>query len=196
MKILLVADHESSYIWDHFDRERFSDIDLILSAGDLRSSYLSFLVTMIPAPLYYVPGNHDGEYEKRPPEGCHNLDDRVVKLPNGMVIAGLGGSLRYNNTQNQYTEEEMALRVRKLERKLWRYKKLDIVLTHAPAKDLGDGKDPCHTGFSAFRTLIEKHQPSYFLFGHQHLNYGRGNRILTHGGTTLINCHDYYILEI
>ena len=35
MKLLLVSDKEESYIWDHFDMERFKDIDFILSCGDL-----------------------------------------------------------------------------------------------------------------------------------------------------------------
>ncbi|NLY19632.1 MAG: metallophosphoesterase, partial [Clostridiaceae bacterium] len=40
MKILLVADVENEYIWDHFDPERFKDIELIISCGDLQASYL------------------------------------------------------------------------------------------------------------------------------------------------------------
>ncbi|TYP79684.1 hypothetical protein [Paenibacillus methanolicus] len=51
MKILIVADEESQYIWDHFDPERFKDVELILSCGDLKAAYLSYLVSMIHAPL-------------------------------------------------------------------------------------------------------------------------------------------------
>ncbi|WP_218031481.1 hypothetical protein [Paenibacillus kobensis] len=36
MKILIVSDEESKYIWDYFDRERFKDIDLIISCGDMK----------------------------------------------------------------------------------------------------------------------------------------------------------------
>lgn len=75
MKILVVADEENNYIWDHFDKNRFSDIDLMISCGDLKASYLSYLVTMINAPLYYVHGNHDGRFETSPPEGCISLED-------------------------------------------------------------------------------------------------------------------------
>ncbi|WP_439709773.1 hypothetical protein [Thermoclostridium stercorarium] len=36
MKILLVADKENDFIWDHFDAERFKGIELIISCGDLQ----------------------------------------------------------------------------------------------------------------------------------------------------------------
>ena len=48
MKILVVSDIESKFIWDHFDPERFRDVKMIISCGDLSARYLSFLVTMIP----------------------------------------------------------------------------------------------------------------------------------------------------
>jgi predicted phosphodiesterase len=80
MKILLVSDEECSYIWDYFDAERFKDIELIISCGDLKADYLSFLVTMIKAPLFYVPGNHDGKYDVKPPEGCESIMLRKVSV--------------------------------------------------------------------------------------------------------------------
>lgn len=57
MKILLVADKIHKALYDYFEPERWQDIDLIISAGDLSSGYLQFLVTMIKgAPLFYVRG--------------------------------------------------------------------------------------------------------------------------------------------
>ena len=38
MKILLVADKESPYLWDHYQPGRLKDIDLILSSGDLKAA--------------------------------------------------------------------------------------------------------------------------------------------------------------
>ena len=70
MKILLVADEESKFLWDHYQPGALGGIDLILSCGDLKADYLSFLVTMGHAPVYYVHGNHDGSYSVRPREGC------------------------------------------------------------------------------------------------------------------------------
>ena len=82
------------------------DVDLILSAGDLKAEYLSFLVTMVGKPVFYVCGNHDGSYEKRPPEGCDCIDGKIVSY-NGVRILGLGGSMYYNGGPYQYSEERM-----------------------------------------------------------------------------------------
>lgn len=45
MKILVLADVESKYLWDYFEKEKLEGIDLILSAGDLKPQYLSFLAS-------------------------------------------------------------------------------------------------------------------------------------------------------
>ena len=39
MKILVLADVESKYLWDYFEKEKLEGIDLILSAGDLKDVY-------------------------------------------------------------------------------------------------------------------------------------------------------------
>lgn len=46
MKILVLADVESKYLWDYFEKEKLDGIDLILSCGDLRAEYLSFLASV------------------------------------------------------------------------------------------------------------------------------------------------------
>ena len=69
MKLLLISDRESEYLWDYYQPGHLDGIDLILSCGDLHSQYLSFLVTMGSAPLLYVHGNHDKTYDQHPPEG-------------------------------------------------------------------------------------------------------------------------------
>ena len=45
MKILVLADAESKYLWDYFDKKKLEEIDLIISCGDLAPQYLSFLAT-------------------------------------------------------------------------------------------------------------------------------------------------------
>jgi Icc-related predicted phosphoesterase len=195
MRILLVADKESPYIWDYFDKERFEGVDLIISCGDLKAEYLSFLVTMVSAPLFYVHGNHDARYITHPPEGCVSIDGKFVTF-NGLRIIGLGGTQRYNRGHFQYTEREMKKRVSKLRYKIKRNKGFDILVTHAPAYNINDGKDLCHTGFKVFRELIEVYSPKYFFHGHQHLNYGRHKRIVHYNNTTIINSYGYYLLDI
>ena len=59
----------------------------MLSCGDLKAEYLSFLATLGRARLYYVRGNHDGNYDRRPPEGCDCIEDKLVVF-NGLRIAG------------------------------------------------------------------------------------------------------------
>ena len=85
MKILALADEESPALWDGYVPGRLSDYGLILSCGDLKPEYLSFLVTMARAPLLYVHGNHDDCYEKKPPEGCLCADGKVVLVSVSVV---------------------------------------------------------------------------------------------------------------
>ena len=196
MRILLVADEESRYYWDHFQRGRLDDIDLIISCGDLKPEYLTFLVTMGKAPLLYVHGNHDTNYTSRPPEGCFCIEDRII-LVNGLRIMGLGGCPTYSGGPHQYTERQMRKRIRKMRFQLWFHRGVDIVVTHAPVKGYGDGPDYAHRGFGAFLPLLEKHKPKYLFHGHVHLRYG-ADVIREHqcGETTLINGCDRYILEL
>lgn len=195
MKILVVADEESKYIWDHFDRSKFSNVDMMISCGDLKQEYLSFLVTMIKAPLFYVRGNHDTSYLTKPPVGCTCIDDTVISY-RGIRIAGLGGSHRYSPGDFQYTESQMKWRIFKLRPKIWRKKGVDILVTHAPAYKLGDGEDLCHRGFQSFVAFMDKYNPKYLLHGHQHLNYGRNQRIHQYKETIIVNGFGYYFIDI
>ena len=195
MKILLVSDEENSYIWDHFDRNRFKDIDIMISCGDLKASYLSYLVTMINAPLYYVHGNHDERYETHPPEGCISIEDQII-THKGIRIAGLGGCIEYSGGNHQFSPAQMMKRAKRLVRGRLGKKGFDILVTHAPAKGLGDGKGFVHQGLPAFNWLLDTYQPKYHLHGHQHLSYGANQeRIIEYGGTTIINGFGYYIFD-
>ena len=140
MKLLLISDKESDYLWDYYQPGRLADIDLILSCGDLHSQYLTFLETMGGMPLLYVHGNHDGGYRNRPPEGCECIEDRLV-VKKGLRILGLGGSFLYSGGPHQYTEREMSWRIRRLWFQLRRAGGVDIVLTHSPPQGHGDGED-------------------------------------------------------
>ena len=40
MKILAIADEESKYLWDFFEKSKLEGIDLIISCGDLDPLYL------------------------------------------------------------------------------------------------------------------------------------------------------------
>ena len=196
MKVLVLSDRESPYLWDHYQPGRLKEYDLILSCGDLKSSYLSFLVTMGRAPLLYVHGNHDTHYAQKPPEGCDCIDD-VIYTYRGLRILGLGGCPAYNGGKHQYTEKQMRQRIRRLSWKLWRSGGVDIVVTHAPPTGYGDGDDYAHRGFDCFLPLLEKYKPKYLIHGHVHLNYGIDiPRELVCGETKIINAYERYVLEI
>lgn len=195
MKILLVSDEEDKYLWDFYRPGRLKGIDLILSAGDLKAEYLSFLVTMANRPLLYVHGNHDGGYAQRPPEGCQCIDGKLVTV-GGLRILGLGGSALYNGGPHQYTEKQMRRRIHRLRLKLALTSGVDIVLTHAPVRGFGDEDNMTHRGFEAFLPLLDQYQPRYLVHGHIHQRYGANRpRCYQYNETTIVNATGRYILE-
>lgn len=196
MKILTVSDEECPALWDHYVPGRLREYDLILACGDLKASYLSFLVTMGRAPVLYVPGNHDTSYPFNPPEGCDCIDDQFV-VYHGLRILGLGGCRKYHPGRYQYTETQMRRRIRRLKFQLWLHKGVDIVVTHAPPEGLGDDEDVAHWGFQAFRELIDRYHPAYFIHGHVHMTYNHTvPRVIEYNGTKIINAYERYALEI
>ncbi len=195
MKILAVADEECAALWDYYRPGKLKDYDLILSCGDLKGEYLSFLVTMGHCPVLYVPGNHDGRYEKRPPEGCDCIDGRLV-IYRGLRVLGLGGSCLYSGEKHQYTQRQMERRVHKLKKAIRAAGGVDIVVTHAAPRGVGDLDDLPHRGFSAFLSLLECYHPQYLLHGHVHMRYGQNiPREQEYAGTQVINCCERYTLE-
>ena len=195
LKALVVSDHESEYIWDYFDKKAFRGVDVIISCGDLDPSYLSFLVTMIPAPLLYVRGNHDGRYVQRPPEGCTDLEEKPVTVK-GVRFLGFGGCKSRQRAANHYSEAAMKKRIRSRLARVILGGGFDVLVTHAPASGLGDGEG-MHEGFACFRTLLDRYRPRYHLHGHQHLSYSvNAQRTLSYGETTIINGYNYCIVDM
>ena len=196
MKILALADEECAALWDYYTPGKLKDYDLIISCGDLKASYLSFIVTMARVPVLYVHGNHDTDYARRPPEGCDCIEDQLI-VYKGLRILGLGGCPRYRPADHQYTEAQMRKRIRRLRWKLWRHKGVDIVVTHAPPMGVGDLDDPAHRGFEAFLELMDKYKPRYLLHGHVHLRYGMDKtRVREYADTQVINVCERYVLDI
>lgn len=195
MRILVIADEESKYLWDYYEDGKLKDIDLILSAGDLNPNYLSFLTTFANVPVLYVHGNHDDKYETKPPEGCICIEDQIY-VYEGVRILGLGGSMRYKHGKHQYTEREMKRRVKRLWFTLLRHGGFDILLTHAPAYQLNDGRDLPHQGFRVFLELMKKYRPKFFIHGHVHMSYGRQyKRYDKYEDTHVINAYDRCIFD-
>lgn len=204
MKILLVADREEPRLWGDwsaYTREALSDVKLVLSAGDLYAGYLEFLVTMLNVPLVYVRGNHDGAYDKKPPEGCIDADGRIIEAA-GLRILGLGGSMRYRpDDPDMYTENEMRRRVISVRTRLMADKMkgregFDILLTHAPCRGHGDLEDIPHMGFECFNDLLARYRPNLHCYGHVHQEYGNFKRVREHpSGAKLINASGHCIID-
>ena len=195
MRILAVSDEECPAFWDYYTPGKLSGYDLILSCGDLKASYLTFLVTMSHARLLYVHGNHDVTYPSNPPEGCENIDGHLVVF-NGIRILGLGGCLWYHPGPYQYSEREMEARIRKTQRAVRKAGGVDIVITHAPPRGLGDMEDPAHRGFECLKELVDTWHPKYLLHGHTHLRYSHGaRREIEYGDTRIINVTERYVLD-
>ena len=202
MKILAVSDVVVDSLYSLSVREITRGVDLVLSCGDLPSGYLEYLVSTLDVPLYYVMGNHGANGGEKPfPDGCENLDGRVIQSQ-GLLIAGLEGSLRYNERpQYQYTENEMMWKMVRMIPALWwnkiRYGRyLDVLVTHVPPFGIHDGHDLAHTGFRAFLKFIDWFHPDYLLHGHIHIYDSRTATQTARGHTLVVNTYSYKILEI
>lgn len=195
MKILAVADIESEYFYDYYSPGKLSGFDLIIGCGDLSEEYLEFLVTMAGCPLVYVHGNHDENF-KRIPEGCICIDDKIIEY-NGIRIMGLSGSYKYRNGKYMFTEKQMKRKILKLKPSLLKHKGIDILVTHAPARNLNDFDSLAHRGFECFNNLIHKYHPKLFFHGHIHRNYGSFIPQKTNvESTTVVNAFNYCVIEI
>ena len=206
MKILAVSDMVVDRLYSSQVGERFHEVEMVLSCGDLPYEYLEFLVCSLNIPLLYVPGNHDPSYDDKKPaayaEGCDNLD-RKVRTVKGLNIAGVGGSIRYRpGCPNQYTQSQMYSRISSfIPRLLWYLPThgnvLDIMIAHSPPRGIHDDDDQAHVGFSAFFDFIKTFKPRYFLHGHTMVYKSNLLPPVTQvGSTTVINVYPYRIIEL
>lgn len=207
MKILAISDKIVDIIYTPSIQERLSDIDLIISCGDLPNDYLEFIVTILNKPLFYVFGNHhrnltytDKGEKTGGPEGCINIDNRIIEY-NGLLIGGLEGSMRYSSGEYQYTDFGMCMKINRLKpglywNKLFKKRFIDILVTHAPPYRIHDREDLCHRGFKCFNKFIESYKPKYLIHGHIHY-YGIENDWCAEvGDTRVINAYGYRIIEV
>ena len=197
MRILAISDEPSARLWGDQCRKALEDVDLILSAGDLPSAYLSFLTCFTSAPVVYVHGNHDDHYAQKPPEGCLCADGKIIEIK-GIRILGLGGSLRYRpDAVNMYTEREMAGRIASLRRSLRATGGFDILLTHAPIRGLGDDDHPSHRGFECFGPLLDRYHPAVMIHGHMHQAYSAFfQRQREYHGVPVINASTSWVFDL
>jgi uncharacterized protein len=208
MRLLTVSDEVVPVIYSLGIRDRFSNVAGVLGCGDLPYYYLEFLVTTLAVPCFYVFGNHDTPEQTergeiiREPRGCTSLEGRSVRFQ-GLIMAGLGGCLRYNKSDSpQFTEFQMMIRLWRLAPRLvlnqLRFGRcVDIFLTHAPPLGIHNGPDRPHHGFKAFLQAMNLFRPRYLIHGHIHQSYGFSPTTETrYRDTHVINTAGYRILEV
>jgi uncharacterized protein len=214
MRILCVSDQVDPLIYSPRMRDRFKDVDLVLSAGDLPPEYLGFITSMLNKDLVYVMGNHDiGELEAKGVRRWTEDDTDVVdastgaidagfrlKRVEGLLILGLPGSMLYNNGPNQYSERAMLRRLvllvpRLVLNRLLYGRAVDLVLTHASPQGIHDREDLCHRGFRCFLWLMRTFKPKWLVHGHIHLYDLADVRISVYRETTVINAFGHWVLD-
>jgi uncharacterized protein len=208
MQVLTIADEVIPAIYSLSIKERFGEAQLVFGCGDLPYYYMEFVVTTLGLQGYYVHGNHDTPQHLNDgsiveePRGWTSVEGRCV-CHGGLLIAGLGGSIRYHQKgEYQYTQTEMMARALLLvprlllnRRRHGRY--LDVLLAHSPPYKIQDGSDYAHRGFHGLRYLIERFTPRYMIHGHVHRSYGFSTPFETqHGPTMVINTAGYRMLEL
>jgi len=208
VKALCVSDKVVEFLYDSAVTARVGEVNLILSCGDLPYYYLEYLLTTLNAPLYYVHGNHDTEVEYTPggealtgPGGGFDLDGRVMEV-NGLIMAGLQGSIRYKpEGRFQHTQFEMWLKVlrmtpRLIYNQIFRGRALDVLITHAPPLNIHNGNDHVHQGFASFLWLMRKFKPRYLIHGHHHVYRHTEQTVTRYYGTIVNNVYPYKILNL
>jgi Icc-related predicted phosphoesterase len=205
VKILTVSDQVVKSIYSARIRERFGDVDMVLSCGDLPYTYLEYIVSVLNVPCFFVHGNHDqpehlaNGHTLTKPGGWVNLDGRTVTA-RGLLLGGLEGSARYKpGYPFQYTESEMTYKVWRmvpglLINRVFCGRYLDILITHAPPFGIHDGKDVCHRGFKTLLGFMHHFRPRYLLHGHKHI-YGMEPWRTRYHNTEVINVYPRRVIE-
>ncbi len=229
MKFLCVSDQVDPLVYSTSVQERYKDIDAVFCAGDLEMEYVDFIVSALGKPTFFIFGNHDlsdfhlyskhheqseqlspmtemekshgGDYVSNKVIRCKNL---TFKNSNGketpLLIAGVSGSIRYNDGEDQYTNTQMFFQLLALAPSLiWnkmRYGRYcDVFLTHASPRHIHDREDPCHKGFKCFNWFIKRFKPALLIHGHIHLYDLQAPRVTVSGETTVVNAFSHIVID-
>ncbi len=204
VRVLLLADMVHPYIYRSGFPQGLGHIDLVLGAGDLPGYYLEFVASLLPAPVVYVPGNHQDEYvysegQRQRPGGAINAEGNIVRAA-GLTIAGWGGVPRYRKGgQHQYTDWQGRWALGKLALKAQAQAagQVDIFLTHAPPLGPHALSDFAHRGCPSISQFMLRLAPTWLVHGHIHEYEGRKAPYTDpHSGTNVINAYGYKVLEV
>ncbi len=195
MKILFVSDLVVPDLTGHIDACVYESVDLVISCGDLPPEYLASIRDRLNVPLFYVRGNHDIRYRSTPPVGCVDIHGRWLVF-GGLRIMGLEGSRWYNGGPIQYRDCQMRRIIWRMTPKLWLKGGVDLVVAHAPPRNIHDAEDRCHRGFKSYVKLIDRFKPRFFVHGHIHAQFDDdAKRVTRVGPTEVINAVGAFLLE-
>ena len=199
IRILAISDEPDPSLDSAATRAGLGPIDLIIGAGDLQPEYLSFISDAFGVPLRYVRGNHDvgsAWAHTEPALLPEPMPDARLVDEAGLRLIGFSGSPTYSGRglevraggmwTKAFTAWLRAVRVGPV-----------LVVSHAPPRDVNDGKDLAHRGFTAFRWLTNRLHPPLWLHGHTALvRRGIDHRSVTSNGTLFYNCTGATLIEL
>lgn len=208
--VLAVSDQIDERIYSSTLKSRMEDVLIVFGCGDLPARYLEFLADALEKPVYFVLGNHMDEWTRdahsgRPfdPMGCVNIDSKVLTDPGtGLIVGGLPGSPKYSGEGGQqFSEWQMAMKIarmspRLLVNRLRKGRWIDVLVTHAPPRDVNDRPDVAHRGFKSVRWFLERFHPRYHLHGHIHLYDRNAPFRQTYHDVEVINVYPYQKLRL
>jgi len=207
VNVLSISDIIIPFIHSPEIRDNFSNVDFVISCGDLPYYYQEYVTKKLGVPLYFVRGNHDPLKEygangaRVSPRGGIDLHRHIARK-NDLLLAGVEGCIRYTRWGNfQYTQTEMWGHVLRLvpglllNRLLYgRY--LDIFVTHAAPWGIHDKPDWPHQGVKAYNWLIRVFKPKYHFHGHSHVDKIDTITETQLGDTFIINTYGYREMEL
>jgi len=159
VKILTISDtvFHSSQLKDYINK----DIDLIITLGDLKESFLIDL-QKFSCPKIGIYGNHcNSNYLEDDFFEIKNIHLTHIKIKD-LLIYGFEGCVKYKGGNYQYSQEEcLSLFSPSLN--------VNTLICHAPPFGVNDSlSSESHKGFIAIRDFIDKYRPKYVFHGHSY----------------------------
>lgn len=204
IRVLAASDEPDPTLDYPANREALGRIDLVVGCGDLSPDHVAFLGDAFRAPLVYVRGNHDhgGAWRtaSNVPVESAGIDERT--LPGVSLLAlgwpgldGLearrgGATLRREGDAWRQVSRALKLALVRRSNRPW------LVYSHVPPNGAGDTPDDAfHTGFAAYRAILDRLAPRLWLHGHT-TRASQRMPIVEHGRTTLVNVAGSVLVEL
>ncbi len=157
--VLVIADYEKY----HFQESLKSNIDFVLSCGDVPFQILEEVYELYRKPIFAVKGNHDSTQPF--PKYVENVHHRMATYRK-WLIGGWEGVPTYKSS-GHYQWDDLSVTPQ-----LSVFPYVDIFISHAPVYGLTDKNDYAHRGSKSILKYIEEKQPKYAYHGHVHSRMG------------------------